>query len=48
MLAPEPGDFLDRDRVRRMLDEHLARTRNHAVGLWPLLTLEAWRRAWGR
>ncbi|WP_375462868.1 asparagine synthase (glutamine-hydrolyzing) [uncultured Methylobacterium sp.] len=39
------GGFLDRERVRIMLGEHLAGTHNHAVGLWPLLTFEAWRLA---
>ncbi|WP_336485683.1 asparagine synthase (glutamine-hydrolyzing) [Methylobacterium nigriterrae] len=42
------GGFLDPARVRRKLDEHLAGTHNHAVGLWPLLTFEAWRRRWIR
>ncbi|GJD97196.1 asparagine synthase (glutamine-hydrolyzing) [Methylobacterium iners] len=38
------GGFLDRARVRRMLDEHLSGGHNHAVGLWPVLMFEAWRR----
>jgi asparagine synthase (glutamine-hydrolysing) len=44
LLSPGAGGgFLDGARVRHMLDEHLAGTHNHAVGLWPLLTFEAWR-----
>ncbi|GJE46859.1 asparagine synthase (glutamine-hydrolyzing) [Methylobacterium soli] len=44
LLSPQAGGgFLDRGRVRHMLDEHLAGTHNHAVGLWPLLSFEAWR-----
>lgn len=42
--AETGGGFLDRALVRRRLDEHLAGTHNHAVGLWPLVTFEAWRR----
>ncbi|KAB1070106.1 asparagine synthase (glutamine-hydrolyzing) [Methylobacterium planeticum] len=41
--ADSGGGFLDRARVGHMLDEHLVGTHNHAVGLWPLLTFEAWR-----
>lgn len=39
------GGFLDGTMVGAMLDEHLSGRRNHAVGLWPLLTFEAWRLA---
>lgn len=39
------GGFLDRAMVGEMLDEHFSGRRNHAVGLWPLLTFEAWRLA---
>ena len=39
------GGFLDEAMVGTMLDEHLSGRRNHAVGLWPLLTFEAWRLA---
>lgn len=39
------GGFLERARVRAMFAEHQTGTRNHAVGLWPILTFEAWRRA---
>lgn len=38
------GGVFDRALVRRRLDEHLAGTHNHAVGLWPLVSFEAWRR----
>ncbi|WP_430911017.1 asparagine synthase (glutamine-hydrolyzing) [Methylobacterium sp. sgz302541] len=45
LLAPDTGGgFLDRALVRRRLEEHLSGTHNHAVGLWPLVTFEAWRR----
>lgn len=44
LLAPEAGGgFLDRGMVRTMLEQHLSGRCNHAVGLWPLLTFEAWR-----
>ncbi|SFG43634.1 asparagine synthase (glutamine-hydrolyzing) [Methylobacterium gossipiicola] len=39
------GGFLDRARVRAMFAEHQTGTRNHAVGLWPILMFEAWRLA---
>ena len=46
LMGPDAGGgFLDMARVRSMLDEHLAGTHNHAVGLWPILSFEAWRRA---
>ncbi|MBX9934597.1 MAG: asparagine synthase (glutamine-hydrolyzing) [Methylobacterium sp.] len=41
------GGFLDRAMVQTMLGEHLSGRRNHAVGLWPILTFEAWRLAQG-
>ena len=45
LTAPDAGGgFLDRALVRRRLDEHVSGTHNHAVGLWPLLSFEAWRR----
>jgi asparagine synthase (glutamine-hydrolysing) len=39
------GGFLDRARIRTMFAEHQSGTRNHAVGLWPVLAFEAWRLA---
>ncbi|MHB8078498.1 MAG: asparagine synthase (glutamine-hydrolyzing) [Candidatus Krumholzibacteriia bacterium] len=36
--------FLDAVEVGRLVDEHLARTADHAELLWPLLNLELWRR----
>ncbi|WP_082528822.1 asparagine synthase (glutamine-hydrolyzing) [Methylobacterium sp. Leaf466] len=49
LRAPDAGGgFLDTGLVRAMLDEHLSGRRNHAVGLWPLVTFEAWRLAQGR
>lgn len=42
--AEAGGGFLDRAMVRTMLQEHLSGRSNHAVGLWPLMTFEAWRR----
>jgi asparagine synthase (glutamine-hydrolysing) len=36
--------WLDRARVRRLLDEHQRGTRDHGQKLWALLTLEIWLR----
>ncbi|GJD47681.1 Asparagine synthetase [glutamine-hydrolyzing] 1 [Methylobacterium crusticola] len=41
------GGLIDGPRARAMLEAHLAGSRNHAVGLWPILMFEAWRRRWG-
>jgi asparagine synthase (glutamine-hydrolysing) len=32
------------EAVQHLLDEHLSRTRNHAIVLWTLLTMELWLR----
>ena len=47
LAAPRAGGgFLDVARARAMLDAHLSGRHNHAVGLWALLTFEAWRQRW--
>ena len=38
-----PGDWFERDSLRAVLDQHLARRRNHDRLLWSLLVLEHWR-----
>jgi len=46
LLSPDlGGGLLDRARVRALFAEHQTGTRNHAVGLWPILAFEAWRLA---
>ncbi|KQP58352.1 asparagine synthase (glutamine-hydrolyzing) [Methylobacterium sp. Leaf112] len=48
LLSPDlGGGLLDRARVRALFAEHQTGTRNHAVGLWPILAFEAWRLASG-
>ena len=34
--------------VQRMMDEHLAKTRDHSRALWGLMAFERWRRRWAR
>lgn len=38
------GLEIDRKAVRRVFDQHVHRERNHAKGLWPLLSLALWTR----
>ena len=43
--ASERGLF-SRDYVRRLLDEHCSRARDHQMRLWTLLVLELWFQIW--
>jgi asparagine synthase (glutamine-hydrolysing) len=43
--ASERG-LLRRDYVRRLLDEHCTRARDHQMRLWTLLVLELWFQIW--
>ncbi|HVR30118.1 MAG TPA: asparagine synthase (glutamine-hydrolyzing) [Thermoanaerobaculia bacterium] len=42
----DEGGLIDPPPVRQMWREHLAGEANWAGYLWPVLTLESWRRAW--
>ena len=42
-----PGDWLDKPKLQRLLDEHDAGARNHGRVLWSLFVLERWRKRHG-
>jgi hypothetical protein len=46
VLAPDSrtGEFLRRDVMRRLWDEHQRGERDHGIRFWSVLTLERWLR----